>query len=93
MCSADFFNSLTPEQQTLLEETGKEAGLYNNELQQESEAEYLQMMIDEGVTVTEPSEEFLAELKETSANIYAMEDEFGWTAGLYDTVRKAMGAA
>lgn len=92
VCSADFFNSLTPEQQTLLQETGKEAGLYNNELQQASEDDYLQMMVDEGVTVTEPSEELLTELKDASSRIYQMEEEFGWSEGLYDTVRKAMGA-
>ncbi len=92
VCSADFFNSLTPEQQALLEETGSEAGLYNNELQQASEADYLQMMIEEGVTVTEPSEALLTELKEASSRIYHMEEEFGWSEGLYDTVKKAMGA-
>lgn len=92
VCSADFFNSLTSEQQTLLQETGKEAGLYNNELQQASEADYLQMMVDEGVTVTEPSDELLADLKEESSRIYHMEEEFGWSEGLYDTVREAMGA-
>lgn len=92
VCSADFFNGLTPEQQELLQETGNEAGLYNNELQQESEEEYLQKMIDEGVTVTEPTEETMQELKEAASKIYDMGDEFGWSDGLYETVRKAMGA-
>lgn len=92
VCSADFFNSLTEEQQALLQETGKEAGVYNNELQQASEADYLQKMVDEGVTVTEPSEELMAQLKEASATIYGMEEEFGWSEGLYDKVRAAMGA-
>lgn len=92
VCSADFFNSLTAEQQALLQETGKEAGLYNNELQQASEADYLQMMKEEGVTVTEPSDALLTELKEASSRIYHMEEEFGWSEGLYDTVREAMDA-
>ena len=92
VCSADWFNSLTQEQQDLLTETGKEAGLYNNELQQSSEDEYLQKMIDEGVEVTYPTDEVMEELKTAAAKIYDEADSFGWSEGLYDTVRAAMGA-
>ena len=49
-------------------------------------------MVDEGVTVTEPSEEILKGFKEKAAAFYDMGDQFGWSDGLYDTVRKAMGA-
>ena len=90
VCSADWFNSLTEEQQTWLIETAQEAGEYNNEVQQAAEADYLQKMKDEGVTVVEPSEEVLAGFKEKAQPFYEM--DFGWTDGLYDTVRKAMGA-
>jgi TRAP-type C4-dicarboxylate transport system substrate-binding protein len=93
VCGVDFWNSLTKEQQQLLAETGEEAGLYNNQLQQEGEADYLKKMEAEGVTVTEPSDELKAELKEASSAIYEKEDTFGWTKGLYDTVKKAMEAA
>jgi len=92
VCSNDWFNSLTEEQQNLLIETGKEAGIYNNQVQQESEAEYLQKMKDEGVTVVEPSEEVMAGFREKAKAFYAMGDKFGWSEGLYDTVRAAMGA-
>ena len=51
--SADWFNSLPEEQQTWLPETAEEAGEYNNEVQQAADAEYLQKMKDEGVTVVE----------------------------------------
>ena len=88
--SADWFNSLTEEQQTWLLETASEAGEYNNEVQQAAEADYLQKMKDEGVTVVEPSEEVLAGFKEKAQPFYEM--DFGWTYGLYDTVRAAMGA-
>ena len=88
--SADWFNSLTEEQQTWLLETASEAGEYNNEVQQAAEADYLQKMKDEGVTVVEPSEEVLAGFKEKAQPFYEM--DFGWTDGLYDTVRAAMGA-
>lgn len=90
--SADWFNSLTEEQQTWLLETAKEAGEYNNEVQQAAEADYLQLMKDEGVTVVEPSEEVLAGFKEKAQPFYEMGSDFGWSDGLYDTVRAAMGA-
>lgn len=90
--SADFFNSLTKEQQELLVSTGNEAGLYNNDLQAKSEGDYLQKMKDEGVTVVEPSEEVLAGFKAAAAPFYEKGSTFGWSDGLYDTVRKAMGA-
>lgn len=88
--SADWFNGLTEEQQNWLLETATEAGEYNNEVQQAAEADYLQKMKDEGVTVVEPSEEVLAGFKEKAQPFYEM--DFGWTDGLYDTVRAAMGA-
>lgn len=90
--SADLFNSLTPEQQELLVSTGEEAGLYNNELVDASEQEYLQMMKDEGVTVTELTDETLAGFKEKAQAFYEQGSTFGWSDGLYDTVRAAMGA-
>lgn len=90
--SADWFNSLPEEQQTWLLETAEEAGEYNNEVQQAADAEYLQKMKDEGVTVVEPSEEVLAGFKEKAQPFYEMGAEFGWSDGLYDTVKKAMGA-
>ena len=92
VCSADFFNSLTKEQQDLLVSTGEEAGLYNNGLQEDAEVEYLQQMKDEGVTVTELTEETKEEFKKAAQPFYELEEKFGWSKGLYDTVRKAMGA-
>ena len=68
--SADWFNSLPEEQQTWLLETAEEAGEYNNEVQQAADAEYLQKMKDEGVTVVEPSEEVLAGFKEKAQPFY-----------------------
>ena len=90
--SADWFNSLPEEQQTWLLETAEEAGEYNNEVQQAADAEYLQKMKDEGVTVVEPSEEVLAGFKEKAQPFYEMGADFGWSDGLYDTVTNAMGA-
>lgn len=91
VCSADWFNNLTQEQQDLLVKTGNEAGLYNNELQQASEEEYLQKMIDEGVEVTYPSDEFMADLKEAGSKIFDEADALGWSADLEDTIKAAIG--
>lgn len=90
--SSDFYNTLTPAQQELLVSTGKEAGVYNNELQADSQAEYLQKMVDDGVIVTEMTPEMTAEFKAASKAFYDHGDKFGWSEGLYDTVRAAMGA-
>ena len=90
--SADLFNSLTPEQQELLVSTGEEAGIYNNELVDASNADYLQLMKDEGVTVVEPTEEVLQGFRDKAQAFYEKGDTFGWSEGLYDTVKAAMGA-
>lgn len=92
VCSADWFNSLTAEQQQWLVETAEEAGEYNNEVQATADEEYLQKMKDEGVTVVDPSDEVLKAFKEKAQPFYEMGDKFGWSDGLYDTVKKAMGA-
>ena len=74
VCSADWFNSLTAEQQQWLVETVEEAGEYNNQVQEAADKEYLQLMKDEGVTVVEPSEEVLKGFKEKAQAFYTMGD-------------------
>ncbi len=90
--SADVWNSLTPEQQELLVSTGEEAGIYNNELVDQMNDEYLNMMVDEGVEVVDPSEEVIDGFKAAAQSFYDHGSEFGWSDGLYETVRAAMGA-
>lgn len=92
VCSDMWFDSLTEEQQNLLIETGKEAGIYNNQLQAEADEYYMNLMIEEGVTVYQPTEEDIKAFQEKAAAFYADESVFGWTEGLYDTVKAAMGA-
>ena len=91
VCSADWFNSLTEEQQNWLVETGEEAGVYNNQVLEEQEQEYLDQMVAEGVTVYEPTEEELNGFREKAQAFYDMGDTFGWSDGLYETVQAAMG--
>lgn len=90
--SADFFKSLTKAQQDLLLSTAHEAGVYNNELAQNSEQEYLKKMVAEGVIQTPMTPQLLADLKNASKAFYAQGATFGWSAGLYDRVKAAMGA-
>ncbi len=89
--SNDLFNSLTPEQQNCLVSTCEEAGVYNNELQQASELDYLKKMKDEGVTVVIPSEEVLDGFRKKALSFYDQGSRFGWSEGLYETVCNAMG--
>ena len=91
VCSADWFNSLTEEQQTALIETGKEAGIYNNEKQAEADAYYRGLMEAEGVTVYEPTEEDLNTFRERAKKFYELGADFGWSDGLFETVHAAMG--
>lgn len=86
-----YLNTLTPEQQELLFTTGEEAGLYNNQLQSESNDEYAKMLTDAGVTITELTEDQVAEWKAAAQSFYEMGDTFGWSDGLYETTQAAMG--
>lgn len=91
VCSNDWFNALTSEQQNILVSCAKEAGVYNNKLQSAADDEYKQKFIDEGCTIVEPSKEVIDGFKEKAKEFYNHEKDFGWSAGLYDTVCKAMG--
>jgi tripartite ATP-independent transporter DctP family solute receptor len=91
VCSSMWFDGLTPEQQEALIETGKEAGVYNNQLQAEADDYYKGLMIDEGVTVVEPTEEVLQGFRDKAKAFYDLGSTFGWSDGLYDTVCAAMG--
>lgn len=92
VCGTQFFNSLTPAQQELLISTGKEAGFYNNQVLDQKEAEYLAKFKAEGVTITALTAENQAKFKAAAQSFYDNGTKtFGWSAGLYDTVRAAMG--
>lgn len=86
----DFFNSLTKEQQQMLMDTCKEAGLYQNKLSEDSDTALIKKMQDEGVTVIEPTPEFKQELKEASKKFYTLPDFKDWSPNLYETVKAAM---
>lgn len=85
---AEFFNTLTMEQQQILMETGDEAGLYNNELQEEVNQETLEKFEAEGVEIIEID---LSEFQATAQPFYSLpEFRSVWSEGLYNTVKAAM---
>lgn len=90
ICSQMWFESLTEEQQKALVETGYEAGVFNNELQAQAEEKYMNLMKDEGVTVVVPSEEVLNGFRAKAADFYKEGKAFGWSDGLFETVKAAM---
>ena len=93
VCSDMWFDSLTPEQQELLLTTGKEAGIYNNELQAAADEYYMNLMVEEGVTVYEPTAEDIKAFQDAALGFYSDKDvTANWTPGLYETVKAAMGA-
>ncbi len=91
VCSESFFQSLTPEQQKVLTEAGDEAGLYQNEKQDEMLAQYIADMESNGVEIIELSEEERAKFADAASAIYSDPDVTGaWRDGLYDMVREIM---
>jgi len=83
-----FFDSLTPEQQQLLIETGNEAGLYNNKIQEEVFNETLENLKAEGVEIIEVDQSEFA--KKAEAFYSLPEFTSIWSEGLYETVKEAM---
>ncbi len=87
----DFFNKLTPEQQKILVDTCNEAGEYQNKIVEQVEQDLLAKFKEEGVTVTEPSPEFKAQLVEATKKFYSDKDlSSKWSPNLYETVKAAM---
>ncbi len=89
--AAEVFVELDSEQQEMLISTAEEAGLYNNELQDAANDEYMQKMKDAGVEITELTDEQLDMWKEAAQSFYQKGKAFGWSDNLYETVQKAMG--
>lgn len=90
ICGESFYSSLTEEQQQILAECADEAGLYNNELQDQAEADARQKLIDAGVEITTLTDEQKAEWTEAGQVFFGeAAEKLGWSDGLYDTVKAA----
>ncbi|MDF2547359.1 MAG: C4-dicarboxylate transporter substrate-binding protein [Anaerosolibacter sp.] len=88
ICGTEFFNSLTPEQQQILIESGNEAGIYNNEVQEKVMAETLEKFKAEGVEIIEVNQD---EFKKAAESFYSLPVFTSqWSEGLYETVKENM---
>ena len=82
-----FFDSLTPEQQQLLLDTAREAGVMNNTFQAEAEEKVRTLLEQDGVTIYEPTEAEKEAFRTAGRKFYDYpEINRNWTPGLYDTV-------
>ena len=77
-----YFDTLDPEVVEMLHETGREAGLYSQELATQEDAKILADMEAAGVTVTYPD---LAPFKEAAKAVYTQFPE--WSDGLYEKIQ------
>lgn len=80
-----FWQTLSPEEQQMIEETAVEAGLYSQKLMTEKDAKTLQLMKDAGVQVHEVD---IAPFREKALSAY---DQFPeWSEGLHETIQKQL---
>jgi TRAP-type C4-dicarboxylate transport system substrate-binding protein len=87
VCGTKFFDSLTPEQQQILIDTCKEAGVFNNNLQNKLAEEMIAKFKKEGVEVITVD---IAKFKAKAQAFYSLKDFTSkWSKGLYQTVSKA----
>lgn len=87
--SEQWFQSLTPEQQQILCETGDEAGLFHNQKQDEMLDQYIADMESNGVEIIYPDDAEQARFKEAAQKIYENKDvTANWSEGLYDKIRE-----
>jgi tripartite ATP-independent transporter DctP family solute receptor len=86
-CGEQFFNSLSPEHQKALVDSGREAGLYNNKLQEAAAEEVIAQFKADGVEVISVDQ---AAFQAQAKAFYDMpEIKSRWTPGLFETVSKA----
>ncbi len=75
MVSMKTWNKLSPEQQTLVQESAHAAAAYNRKLDNDNAAEWLQFLKDQGMVVTQPD---LAAFREAVKPVYEKyQDKFG----------------
>jgi tripartite ATP-independent transporter DctP family solute receptor len=88
VCGTIFFNSLTPEQQKILQETGDEAGLFCNNLQNQLTDKTVADLKADGAEIITVN---VAAFQNQAQAFYSLpEITSKWTPGLFDTVTKAM---
>lgn len=88
ICGTKFFYSLTPEQQLMLTDTGREAGIYNNDLAAEQDSLMIEKFKSVGVTIVEPDENVMLGFKNAAKAFYSLPAFTSvWSEGLYDKIQ------
>lgn len=87
--SEQFWNNLTPSQQTILVESCQRAAKFFNVLEAADEYEAVRKMEAAGVTITVPDAEMLSKLNNSAHAFYVLPEFSNWTPGLY---YKVLGA-
>lgn len=88
ICGTLMFDSLTPEQQKILMETGDEAGLYNNGIVLKTTEEVLEKFRQEGIEVITVDVEEFRKAAQAIYDYPALKSK--WTPGLYERVKEAI---
>ncbi len=89
--SESFFQSLTAEQQKILCEAGDEAGIYQNQKQDEMLADYIAKMEAAGVEIIELDPAEKQKFVDAASTIYSDPDVTGaWRDGLFDMIREVI---
>jgi C4-dicarboxylate transporter DctM subunit len=68
--NGELYDSLSPELQAIVDECGQKAAQNQRELERQGDQEVLEKWKNAGITVTELSDDAIAEFKEASASIY-----------------------
>ena len=86
-CGTTFFNSLSKEHQDILIETGRQAGLYNNNLATKAADASIALFKADGVEIINVD---VAKFQAQAKPFYTMPDVTAkWSPGLVDTVNRA----
>ncbi len=80
-----FMQTLSEEQRAMIEETAYEAGLYSQKLMTEKDAETLELMRADGVSVHEVD---VAPFREKAMSVYGDFPE--WSDGLYESIQSQL---
>ena len=82
--SEKFFQSLTPDLQKVILQTGKDITLYHNNLQSQMESQWKQKLIDKGMTFVDSDQAAFKDRLKDIPNKFANQ----WAPGLYLEIQK-----
>lgn len=89
MVNLEFWEGLTDEEQTIIEDAAKESAEYEWDLFIEEEEEVKEFLEQEGVTITEPDEQFTNEMIEATKGVYEnFYEDNSWGKEVVDQIKE-----